>query len=66
MSTVATTKSKRWLIGVPEEIERDMMRSARAIVGSGYTPDYYATIASEFTWLYEAGKRDAKKGKGNK
>ena len=53
--------TKRYLLDCPLEIERHAMLAARAVVGSGYTEDYYASIASEFIFLYHAGLRDAKK-----
>lgn len=50
---------KRWLRDCPVEIERDALRSAAQVVGRGYTPDYYASIASSFMWLYRAGYKQA-------
>lgn len=53
----------RYLPGVPGEIERQALETARTLMGSGYTLNYYASIASEFLWLYSAGLRDGKRPK---
>jgi hypothetical protein len=40
---------------IPTEIQRGMMETAREQAGSGYVPEYYAQIANDWEWLYEAG-----------
>lgn len=49
----------RYIADVPLDVERSMLQSAESLLGRGYVPDYYASAASEFAWLYMAGYRAA-------
>lgn len=45
---------------LPRNLDIGVIISARQAVGSGYEDDYYASVASEFIWLYRAGYEDGK------
>lgn len=54
------------LLDVPLDIEWDLLRSAQELLGTGYTLYYYASAASHFTWLYEAGVKADRKARRKK
>lgn len=62
-------KTKRYFQedDIPQELEMDLLQSAREVVGGGYVPSYYAQIGSDFLWLYRAGyERGLKAGRAKK
>ncbi len=50
----------RYLSDCPKEIEDELLKTVESVLGRGYAAEYYASIASEFLWVYRAGKESNK------